>query len=173
MGFSTLQGEKGEGRTWQCSKGHHTLVHKTSMSIIVANPVYNRNKPSFMSKTHSCNRKAKKWWLRLFYFLLDMATTNAYIIHKESTTIKLTQKEFIMAVAERLMSSYSSRKRPPIKSLPSGVRFQGHHFPDKQQTSHNCCMCEDRLWTVFCCRVCPTILCYFKIHKSGLPSTRG
>ena len=122
-------------------------------------------------KTYSCSRKAKNWWLRLFYFLLDMATMNAYIIHKECTTIKLPQKEFIMAVAERLISSYLSRKRLSIKSPPSGVRFQGHHFPDKQQTSHNCRMCEDRRRTISCCRDCscdhPVPLCRgpcFKLH---------
>lgn len=102
--------------------------------------------------------------------------------HKESTTVKLTQKEFIMAVKERLISSYLSRKRPSIKSPPSVVRFQGHHFPDKQQTSHNCRMCEDRRRTVFCCCDCssdhPVPLCpvpCFKLYHTveKLPKKRA
>ena len=33
----------------------------------------------FKRKTYSCSRKSRKWWFRLFYFLVDMATTNSYI----------------------------------------------------------------------------------------------
>jgi hypothetical protein len=61
-----------------------------------------------------------------------MATTNSYIILcKECPEVKLTQKDFVISVAEHLMSCHSSRKH----LIPSGVRLQGRHFPDKQDKS--------------------------------------
>jgi hypothetical protein len=47
-------------------------------------------------KTYSTSRKSKKWWFRLFYFLLDTAMVNSYIIHAETLTKRLTLKEFIL-----------------------------------------------------------------------------
>jgi hypothetical protein len=57
-------------------------------------------------KTYSCSRKSRKWWLRLFYFLLDAAVTNAYILYKESNhTPALTMKEFVLKICECLVAS--------------------------------------------------------------------
>ena len=117
----------------------------------------------FRRKTYSCSRKSKKWWLRLFYFLVDMATTNAYIIYKEQPNVKLTQKDYILQVADCLMSKHSSRKRAAVQSIPSCTRLLERHFPDRQETTKNCKMCEGRKRTVFCCRACcpsdPVPLC--------------
>ena len=33
-------------------------------------------------KTYSCTRKSKKWWMRIYYFLLNTAITNAYICER-------------------------------------------------------------------------------------------
>ena len=35
-------------------------------------------------KTYSSSCKSRKWWLWLFYFLLDATVTNVYILYKES-----------------------------------------------------------------------------------------
>lgn len=57
-------------------------------------------------KTYSCSCKSRKWWLRLFYFLLDAAVTNAYILYKESNhTPALTMKEFVLKICECLVAS--------------------------------------------------------------------
>ena len=117
----------------------------------------------FRRKTYSCSRKSKKWWLRLFYFLVDMATTNAYIIYKEQRNVKLTQKDFILQVANRLMSSHSSRKRAAVLSIPSCTGLLERHFPDRQESTKNCKMCEGRKRTIYCCHECcpsnPVSLC--------------
>ena len=69
----------------------------------------------FRRKTYSSSRKSKKWWLQLFYFLLDMAVTNSFIVHKESpNAVELTQKEFILRLAEHLISCNSPRKHPTL-----------------------------------------------------------
>lgn len=117
----------------------------------------------FKRKTYSCSKKSKKWWFRVFYFLVDMATTNSYIIYKECPEVKLTQKEYIISVAEHLMSCHSSRKRHSVQNVPSGVRLQGRHFPDKYDKKQNCRVFPERNRTTFCCRDCsaehPVPLC--------------
>jgi hypothetical protein len=50
-------------------------------------------------KTYSCSRKSMKWWLRLYYFIIDAAVSNAYILYKETHDTKpLTLKEFLLEV---------------------------------------------------------------------------
>ena len=112
----------------------------------------------FRRKNYSCSRKSKKWWLRLFYFLVDMATTNAYIIYKEQRNVKLTQKDFILQVADRLMSSHSSRKRAAVLSIPSCTRLLERHF-DRQESTKNCKMCEGCKCCRECCPSDPVPLC--------------
>jgi hypothetical protein len=47
-------------------------------------------------KTYSCSRKSKKWWLRLFSFLVDASVANAYILYKETLGTKpITLNEFL------------------------------------------------------------------------------
>ena len=83
-------------------------------------------------KTYSCSSKSKKWWMRIYYFLLDTAITNAYILYKETPGIKkLTHQEFVLSIIEYLLGSHSSRKwQSCSQSLPAG-HFQGRHFPYK------------------------------------------
>jgi hypothetical protein len=60
------------------------------------------------------SRKSKKWWLRIFHYLLDTAVVKSYIhnLYKDTGGTKsLTLKEFTLDVTEHLMSLFSSRKR--------------------------------------------------------------
>ena len=80
-------------------------------------------------KTYSCSSKSKKWWMRIYYFLLDTAITNAYILYKETPGMKkLTHQEFLLSIIEYLLESHSSRKwQSCSQRLPAGL-FQGRHF---------------------------------------------
>ena len=91
-------------------------------------------------KTYSCSRKSKKWWLRLFYFLLDTAVVNSYILYKETPGTKpLTLKEFVVALSENMMSAYSLRKRRTFTAeAPSASRLCERHFPDQIPESKQC-----------------------------------
>jgi hypothetical protein len=69
----------------------------------------------------------------IFYFLVDTVTANAYILYKETdgTHGKLTSKEFVLQLSERLITFHSSRKRAPNSNGPPASRLCQRHFPDE------------------------------------------
>jgi hypothetical protein len=70
-------------------------------------------------KTYFCSRKSRTWWLRFFYFLLEAAVTNAYILYKESNlTPGLTTKEFVLKICEYLVASTNCRERLSVQDPP-------------------------------------------------------
>ena len=75
-------------------------------------------------KMYSCSRRSKKWWHRLFYFLVDISMVNAYILHQNNThSPKMKMKDFILELATELLTAYSSREKKvagPWKRLPPG-----------------------------------------------------
>ena len=129
-------------------------------------------------KTYSFSRKSRKWWHRLFYFLVDAAITNSYILYKETRgTKRLTQKEFVLQLVEHLMSFHSSRKRASNHDGPTASRLCERHFPAKlpENTYRQCCVCSERQRTAYCCRDCssetPVPLCparCFKVYHTKL-----
>ena len=132
-------------------------------------------------KTYSCSRRSKKWWHRLFYFLLDICTVNAHIVQSETPhQTNLTQKEFRLELARELMSSYNARKhrkrgRNSTNASPSLV-FSENHFPDKLEKPAQCRACSAsglRRRSSYCCKQCnakqPIPLCVvpcFRIHHT-------
>lgn len=71
---------------------------------------------------YNVGRKSRKWWKRIFYFLVDVAITNAHILHKNNTRVhnRMKQKDFRLALARELVDNTTYRKRP-FKSLPNYV----------------------------------------------------
>ena len=96
-------------------------------------------------KTYSCSRKSKKWWHRLFFFLVDLSVTNGYILASETPHVpKMSQKDFILELAEEMLSKHISRKRHGRRSTadvgPSS-RFNDRHFPDRIKNPLQCVVC--------------------------------
>lgn len=62
-------------------------------------------------KAYSCSRRSKKWWCRLFYFVLDVSIVNAHIIQSETNhQAKMDGKTFRLELVRELLSCYNSRK---------------------------------------------------------------
>ena len=116
-------------------------------------------------KNYCSSRKSKQWWPRIFYFLLDTAVVNSYILYKETGGTKsLTLKEFILDVAEHLMPMFSSRKRHLCTiDAPVAARLHKRHFPDEGTLSRQCGVCPKQKRTCFyykdCCPANPVLLC--------------
>jgi hypothetical protein len=62
---------------------------------------------------YELGRRSKKWWKRLFYFLLDVAITNAYILYSNNSRVHnpLSQKLFRLVLARALIDNLTFRKR--------------------------------------------------------------
>ena len=60
-----------------------------------------------------CRTKSKKFYKHIFYFLLDVAITNAFILMKHHTAkgSKMTIKDFRLELASQLIGEYCSRRR--------------------------------------------------------------
>ena len=37
-----------------------------------------------LRKAYSCRRRSRKWWLPLFYFMVDISMVNSYILHRDT-----------------------------------------------------------------------------------------
>ena len=55
-------------------------------------------------KSYSCSRQSKRWWMHLFYSLVDISVVNSSIITHESLFCPKMTKEFIWSTAEELMA---------------------------------------------------------------------
>lgn len=132
-------------------------------------------------KVYTCSRKSKKWWPRLFYFILDVCIVNAYVLQCETPhQQKLSQKSFRLELARELLASHNSRKhrkrgRSTTDGSPS-IIFTERHFPDKLPSPLQCRLCSksrERRRTSYCCKDCsdtePVPLCVvpcFRIYHT-------
>ena len=80
---------------------------------------------------YNCKVKSRKFYKYIFYFLLDVSITNAFILYKNfcSSTFN-TIKKFRLQLARELIGEYTSRRRAGpgggvIRPLPL------QHFPLK------------------------------------------
>ena len=62
---------------------------------------------------YRCGTKSRNFYKYIFYFLLDVAITNAFILMKNHTSkgSKMTIKDFRLALASELVGDYCSRRR--------------------------------------------------------------
>ena len=112
---------------------------------------------------YSVSRKSKKWWLRIFYFVLDAAIAfNLYAAVHPDPTPRLLQ--FRVELFRGLVRGFCSRQR---RSSLQGMsfmkyRFTGksrekligvsedvqlslsNHFPEKTDGHRRCCPCSSR-----------------------------
>lgn len=135
-----------------------------------------------LRNTYSCSRKsAHKWYMRLFWFLLETSIVNAFILMQESpnntparskTQKKLAHREFRLKLAKHLIGTYTARQ---IAGRPSCVepisRFTDRHFPIELDSTATCVHCSskhNRKRTKFGCRPCGNVhlcvLCFGPYH---------
>lgn len=123
-----------------------------------------------LRSTYSICRKAAKWWKYLFWFMVDLAICNAFILMKESKhhTIKTksgrrrerTQLEFRTQLAHQLLGDYwGKRKR---ESIPEHQTRGLSHWPtemDKKRTCKYCAKNKIRRERIHGCEQCGVNLC--------------
>ena len=129
---------------------------------------------------YTCTHKSsRKWYLWLFWFLVDLAINNAYIIEsfwrKHENRFKRKSKEFRKQLATELLSMHSSRQRAGRQAQNVPARLVQRHFPDIVGTDNQCVVCSKshtRRRTRYGCKDCGNVhLCVtpcFRIYHTRL-----
>uniref|UniRef100_A0A3Q3MEF7 PiggyBac transposable element-derived protein domain-containing protein n=1 Tax=Mastacembelus armatus TaxID=205130 RepID=A0A3Q3MEF7_9TELE len=118
--------------------------------------------------------KTQKWYKTLFYHFVDIATVNAFILHKEICKLQnrptVTQKNF----REQLILSLSEIGSTPRRSAPQNNMLPVSPFKVNRATvGRRACVVCKRKSPVYCstCQktLCLTTLrnCYSKWHRSN------
>ena len=119
---------------------------------------------------YSFIRKSKKWWRKVFFWLLEVTVVNSYTLHKIVSPQKLTHLEYRQRTLEALAMRHicsapprpgpgRPRKRPRQSSSGDPERLNGRpHFLAKRQ-SRECVVCSDpasgeRHRTLYYCKTC-------------------
>ena len=81
-----------------------------------------------MVRTYSVSRPSKKWWFRLFYYFLDMAVANSFILYNNSPNHdELSELDYIKQLSLSLIATFSKdekvqsgpeRKRTMVPAIP-------------------------------------------------------
>ena len=109
--------------------------------------------------------KCRKSYKYIFWFLFDVAISNAHILARKYLGSKSTLKDARVLLAKGLIGDYCSRKRPGRPSLaPPSRRFHSDHFPMRKEKRSKCAYCyhhkKQRRDTDWYCNTCSVFLCH-------------
>jgi len=141
-----------------------------------------------MRRLYSCSRKSKnKWYMRLFWFLVDTCVVNAYILQFESPNhpptrsigknkkaVYQTQLNFVLELAGQLITKPDSCQiagREPV--MPETESRYTEHIPCKYEKPRRCRVCSTptkRHQTLYGCAGCGVPLCIYLFY--GIYHTR-
>ena len=106
-----------------------------------------------MMSYYSFLHKTIKWWRKVFFWILEVATVNAYILYKvlaekrgERPMSHLAfRRRLILSLSEPIRSSVTPRARPGPRASDSIERLrQVPHFLQKGTKRRDCVVCSDR-----------------------------
>ena len=119
------------------------------------------------------NRKSSvRFYLRIFFDLMDIACVNSYLIYYMKHPNKLSILDYKIAVTKNLIQYHQGLKRAVRMSRPSKRKNQpesidnhGGHLPDYQTMRKRCLYCamegkENRTFVI--CLACNIPLCLVK-----------
>ena len=120
-----------------------------------------------LSVSYPFVRKTRKWWRKLFFYLLEVSVVNSFILYREVTKKKMTHLDFRRSVVESLAMEYleqhESRRTSVSRPLsrPCPVRLNRKlHLLEQGENRRDCVVCSDRSTgsrhtTTFFCKTCP------------------
>ena len=142
---------------------------------------------------YNCKVKSRKFYKYIFYFLLDVSITNAFILYKNfrsSPTFK-TIKKFWLQLARELIGGYTSRCRAgpgggvirplPLQHFPLKIN-KDQCEPERKRRRVRCSQHKKRTQTSWFCRECGVFLChtgdaatdcFLKWHKDRMAPTES
>lgn len=120
---------------------------------------------------YDLNRKALKWWKKVFYKLMMTAAVNGHIVYQEITKKKTPFLPYLVNLAEQLVmdgrqTAKITRKTPSIggpRSKRSKLMLNiGDHMPEERQGRRRCIKCSQSKIdkrTKYVCSACEVPLC--------------
>ncbi|XP_051167624.1 piggyBac transposable element-derived protein 4-like [Leptopilina boulardi] len=124
--------------------------------------------------TYKIDRKSKRWWLRLFWYFVDVTVVNSFIIFKnENSQSTLTLKEFRLQLVEKLVAQAKpaprgrKRKQRTVNAHKPKVSLtkrqsESAHMPENLGDFRRCANCSTRekpKRTAWVCSTCDVPLC--------------
>lgn len=142
---------------------------------------------------YSISRKSRKWWVKLFYYFIDSAIVNSFILHeqysKKNKGKGMSHLQFRSSLVNGLIDSYTSRKRrgpPPAAgfhrkrndpnrkgTVQNTIRLSnvGDHLPTIIEKYRRCAFCstkaKEKRSNMLCetCGVALCKLCFAPFHQ--------
>lgn len=126
---------------------------------------------------YSISQKSRKWWIKLFYYMVDTAIVNSYILYKESCNKNkkkyITHLEFRSRLTDELIGNFSCRKKctsspheqrsKKKQKLSINHNFTGvDHMPKFIDKYRRCKMCSTKAKekrSNMICSTCEITLC--------------
>ncbi len=98
---------------------------------------------------YNVGRRSRKWWKRIFSYLLEVSLLNAYVLQKFSSN-EIPEKDFLvfhLALAVELVSNYRRRSlggRPRSMELAQCLRLDStkDHLPECVSFKRDCYVCS-------------------------------
>ena len=134
---------------------------------------------------YSFERNTRKWWRKVFFWLMETTIVNSYVIYHEVAEDPCSHLAYCRRVLEilatRCVSSAPPRpcagrpsKRPRLEEAPERLN-QNLHVMGKREQLRDCIVCSTQVVggrhrTVYCCNTCPGDLtlhpdtCFEKYH---------
>lgn len=129
-------------------------------------------------------QKSRKWWIKLFYYFLDSAVVNSYILHEQHCKNKrikaMSHLLFRSSLVNGLIDNFNSRRKPGRSSavgrcrktnrsdgrrtVENTIRLSnvGDHLPQKIDKYRRCAFCstkEKEKRSNMLCETCGVALC--------------
>lgn len=142
---------------------------------------YNENmgfvdKADMLKALYEVNRKSRKWWHRIFWYILDVTVVNAFIIYREQTNdMKTNLMKFRLSLVAGLIGAKTNtptraKTSPKLLSkfkpyVAPGLRYDKTSHMPKRGSSRRCAQCSTKKEphrTKWFCETCEVGLCMTK-----------
>ena len=118
-----------------------------------------------MARLYSIKVASRCWPIQCLYNVLDLAATNAFVLYKEVTNVKITRRECILALIMEILQNIKPNVEEEISGVIEASAVQQSDFPDcsKSRKRKNCQMkkpngpCRNK--TNNTCNKCKKFLC--------------
>ena len=107
-----------------------------------------------------CNssRKSKRWYMRIFWYGVEVAIINSFVIMKEVNG-EMLLKEFRLDLAEELIEKHCGRSDVGRRRAINRERFAGKHFPEHRPNTTKYCKMSCGKRPSYVCDKCNVRLC--------------